>query len=126
MLNRGLLKSRSTLYIGKVLLAYLAFRVSRSKLARPCICFLMSLSRFTCPSTGPLLHGKLSAACTAFRSRMRLVAKLRREVLLAASSHCGHEVKISVLNDAEELFAEMPERGDLRGATIQFIKIILC
>jgi hypothetical protein len=48
---------------------------SRSKLARPYICRLMTFSRVTCPSTGPLLQGSSNAAVTAASSRSRPVMK---------------------------------------------------
>ena len=37
--------------------------------ARPYICRLIVFSRFTCPSTGPLLHGSVTAAWTHASSR---------------------------------------------------------
>ena len=50
---------------------------SRSKFARPYLWRLIALSRFTCPSTGPLLQGSVSADSTAFVSRSSPVMKLR-------------------------------------------------
>src|SRR5262245_21570325 len=41
---------------------------SKASPARPYICRLMAFSRLTWPSTGPLLHGPVSAAATAASS----------------------------------------------------------
>src|SRR5258708_32870316 len=38
---------------------------SRGSLARPYMLRLINLSRFTCPSTGPVLQGKVNPASTA-------------------------------------------------------------
>src|SRR5262249_35644748 len=42
---------------------------SNTNPARPYICRLIVFNRFTCPSTGPLLHVSVTAACTAASSR---------------------------------------------------------
>jgi hypothetical protein len=41
---------------------------SKANPARPYICRLTVFNRFTCPSTGPLLHLCVTAACTAASS----------------------------------------------------------
>ncbi len=51
---------------------------SRSKLARPYICRLISFSRLTCPSVWPLLQGSDNAATTASRSLWIPAANRRR------------------------------------------------
>src|SRR3954470_12186969 len=56
------------------------------KPARPYIDRLIVLSRFTWPSTGLVVHGSSSAACTASISRRRPAAKLASGELSAASS----------------------------------------
>jgi hypothetical protein len=43
--------------------------------ARPYICRFSILSRLSCPSTGPLLHGSLTAASTALRSCFKVRTK---------------------------------------------------
>ena len=56
--------------------------------ARPYICRFSILSRLSCPSTGPLLHGSLTAASTALRSCFKVRTKRTSEwipVLRAAS-----------------------------------------
>ena len=57
--------------------------VDRGKLARPYIWRLISFNLWICPLIGPLLHGMVRAASTASPSRMRRVAKLANEVVLA-------------------------------------------
>jgi spermidine/putrescine transport system permease protein len=56
------------------------------KPARPYIDRLIVLSRFTWPSTGLVVHGSSSAACTASISRRRPAAKLASGELSAAAS----------------------------------------
>ena len=55
------------------------FALARSNFmpARPYIDRLIVFKRFTCPSTGPLLHCSVIAASTAFSSCRRLAAKFR-------------------------------------------------
>src|SRR5260370_6274511 len=47
--------------------------------ARPYICRFSILSRLSCPSTGPLLHGSLTAASTALRSCFKVRTKRTSE-----------------------------------------------
>lgn len=61
---------------------------SNSIPARPYICRFSILRRLSCPSTGPLLHGSLTAASTALRSCFKVRTKRTSEwipVLRAAS-----------------------------------------
>jgi hypothetical protein len=61
---------------------------SNSIPARPYICRFSILSRLSCPSTGPLLHGSLTAASTALRSCFKVRTKRTSEwiLVLRASS----------------------------------------
>ena len=65
-------------------------RRSSSKPARPYMERLMSLRRWTCPSTGPLLHGYSRAARNAASSRHRCFANPASELPLAVRCHSGH------------------------------------
>src|SRR6202022_1269448 len=47
--------------------------------ARPYICRFSILSRLSCPSTGPLLHGSLTANSTALRSCFKVRTKRTSE-----------------------------------------------
>ena len=60
---------------------------SRSKQARPYIWRLISLSCVIRPSTGPVLHGSVSAASTAAASRSSARAKPPSSLPRAAASH---------------------------------------
>src|SRR5260370_11797907 len=51
--------------------------------ARPYICRFSILSRFMCPSTGPLLHGLLTADSTALTSCFKVPTNTTSEAILS-------------------------------------------
>ncbi len=69
---------------------------TRSKLSRPYMDRLISLSRCTLPSTGPLLRAYSSAARTAASSRQRCFANEVSGLREAESRHFGHAVRSHV------------------------------
>jgi len=68
--------------------------LSNTNPARPYICRLIVFNRFTCPSTGPLLHVSVTAACTAASSRRMPSANRRRSGLEEASPRVSHSLKV--------------------------------
>src|SRR5262249_46365405 len=77
--------------------AALSTRARRStNPARPYICRLIVFNRFTCPSTGPLLHLCVTAACTDASSPRMPSANRRRAGSGEASPRVSHSLNVPV------------------------------
>ena len=65
--------------------------------ARPYICRFSILSRLSCPSTGPLLHGLLTAASTALRSCFKVRTMRTSEWIPVMPEHQEQQATVAHL-----------------------------
>jgi hypothetical protein len=94
--------------------------LSNSIPARPYICHFSILSRLSCPSTGPLLHGSLTAASTALRSCFKVWTKLTSEwIPVLPSSIQRWKVLTALAQDRAETKNQLAHGSKARALPLQ-------
>jgi hypothetical protein len=92
--------------------------------ARPYICRFSILSRFMCPSTGPLLHGSLTADSAALRACFKVRTKRTNEwipVLRASSIQRWRVVTLPPRRIARKTKNQLAHDSEARAFPLQSI-----